>query len=295
MKRVVKITGAALVLGGAALLSVFLAAGGAPEKGAIAANAPAPEAPVGEVVPQGVAITPVWICYEFFNGDDEMATVRLSTKNFGSDLVRVRRMIRMCEESLKFPDDPAIPAPNPPTDPTILACHRLEKGNSPNDPYLLNTQNFGEDVVVVARSRLMCESATKRHIGSTLTIGHTGAPIWQCYDVEGGHVVNEGHRYTNLNFRDSRAFVMQLVMLCEEAHKEKLDAAGNIVSVGEATGAVVACYTIESPQDPQAQVVLRTDNFGPDRVQIRRAVLLCERTPKIPIFDIDIDPTLPHD
>jgi hypothetical protein len=288
MNRMVQAAAVALALGGAAVLSFLLLSPGGPAERVAASSAPAPDSAVVEGDEQATT-TFVWICYDLRGGADEQATVRLITKNFGGDLVRVRKLVRMCEGSYKYPVGTV--APVPPNGP-ILACYIVGKGNNPQDPYQLTTANFGTDQVIVGASRLMCESAIKRHVGSDKPpVGQTGAPIWQCYNLREGHVIDKEYFYTNQNFGPGLALVRQLVMLCEEAAKERTDAAGNVTTVGQASGAVVACYSITSNQNPAATVVLRTDNFGRDQVAVHQATLLCERADKKPVFHFPTDPT----
>lgn len=231
----------------------------------------------------------VYVCYQVELGRDELVAVRLTTENFGGDLVGVRQLVVMCEGAFKTAPGTTV---TPPLGP-VFACYELERGQDPADPYLLDTVNFEQDRVNVRNSRMMCESAGKAIPDRP---DHPAVPlldppeIWQCFEARLGDVHEQDFEFVTHNFGSDRATVRVLLQLCETARKERqvTDAAGNVTVVvsGEATGQVMACYELVEGDDPNVVANLRTKNFRFDRVVVRTAIMMCEPAEKKPILTI---------
>jgi hypothetical protein len=257
------------------------------------------QSPVGGV---GQATNPTSV-FECFQVDpvkgqtaaDPKAVVRLVTQNFGAKLVRVRKLVAMCELANKFPPPvPGLPDEVFPPDPAttrIFACYQIDRGNDPNDPYVLTTNNFGKDVVRVRVSKLMCEEASKTRItaAGTITVGNPTGQIWQCFNLNNSKNNNGNFRLVTNNFGRDGALVLRGTQLCEEAMKQRLNADGTVVTSGDATGRVLECFRLESPLDPKANVTLTIRNFGNVEVTVRRAQTMCEPATKTPIFTFPDD------
>ncbi len=154
----------------------------------------------------------VWECFRVDAasdqaGADPKATVRLVTDNFGGKLVRVRKLVAMCELALKFPPPmPGVPDevyPPKPDETHIYACYQIQKGQDPNDPYSLFTQNFQKDVVQVRTSQQMCEEASKTRVsdnGETVTVGKPTGQVWQCFNLDKAKQINRKFRLVTHNF-----------------------------------------------------------------------------------------------
>lgn len=254
-------------------------------------------------VSQATPPTRVWECFRVDAasdqaGADPKATVRLVTDNFGGKLVRVRKLVAMCELALKFPPPmPGVPDevyPPKPDETHIYACYQIQKGQDPNDPYSLFTQNFQKDVVQVRTSQQMCEEASKTRVsenGETVTVGKPTGQVWQCFNLDKAKQINRKFRLVTHNFGRDDVLIARGTHLCEEAMKMRLNAAGEVVTSGEVTGRVVECFRLESKLDPKAKVTLTTNNFGSVNVVVRRAFQMCERADKTPIYVHPGDPT----
>jgi hypothetical protein len=274
-------------LAAAGALFVFAAAG------QVGRAQPDFRSPPEPTVDAQAAPTAVWQCYDVQRGDDPQEVVRLVTENFGGDRVRVRNLILMCELAFKVRPVLGVPDPPPPTDADtrILACYRLELGGDPNDPYQLDTANFGTDGVIVRQSQLMCEEASKTRVftdpnGSTRTVT-TGQPTgqtWQCYTLRLGADPQLSFRLITNNFGRDDVEVRRSGLMCETSAKFKQDAAGNVLPFGEATGEVLQCFRLLDGADPNIRVTLGTANFGPDEILIRRSNSMCEAAEKEPVF-----------
>jgi hypothetical protein len=240
--------------------------------------------------------TQVFECFNTQRGPDAAATVRLVTQNFGGDLVRVRNLVMMCELAFKVkPTTTGTTDSTPLPDPAqtrIFACYRLERGDDPNDPFTLATDNFGIDRVVVRDSNLLCEEGTKTRVTqptaggpsvTTVTGTETGV-VWQCYRLAQTKEANAPFRLLTNNFGRENVSVGRGVMMCEEAAKQRPDAAGKIVETGKATGKVQECFSVRSNADPKASVTLETKNFGKANTVVRRPVMMCELGTKTPVF-----------
>lgn len=239
--------------------------------------------------------TQVFECFNAQRGPDAAATVRLITQNFGGDLVRVRNLVMMCELAFKVKPpigttDVTPPLPDP-ASVRIFACYRLDRGDDPNDPYTLTTDNFGADKVTVRDSNVMCEEGSKTRVKTT-TAGPpittvTGTPtgvVWQCFRIAGSKEGNAPFRLLTNNFGREDVRILRGVGMCEEAAKQRIDATGAIVESGKATGNVLECFAVRSSADPKAPVVLETKNFGKANTVIRQPVMMCEPGKKTPQF-----------
>ncbi len=235
-------------------------------------------------------------------GGDPKAVVRLSTLNFGGKLVRVRKLVAMCELAIKVP--PQVPGtpddtPKPPDADLarIFACYEIQKGNDPNDPYILATNNFGRDFVQVRTSKQMCEEASKTVVtatGETVTVGEPTGEVWQCFNLDRSKNNNLKFRLVTHNFGRDDVTVFRGTQLCEDAVKLR-QINGTIVESGHATGKVAECFRIEAKLDPKAKVTLQTSNFGTVDVTVRRAGTMCELAKKTPVLIFPNDPTDPAD
>jgi len=226
-------------------------------------------------------------------GADPKVLVRLVTDNFGGKLVRVRRLVAMCELANKFPP-PGLGIPDEtwaPKSTRIFACYQIERGNDPNDPFILHTTNFGDDRVWVRASRLMCEEASKTRFdaaGQPSTVGDPTGQIWQCFNLNQSKNIFQKKRLVTNNFGRDDVLIIRGVQLCEEAMKlRKID--GHIVESGEATGKVLECFAQESKLDPKVKVRLNTRNFGNVDAVVRRAWTMCEPAWKTPLYELPND------
>jgi hypothetical protein len=246
------------------------------------------------------------LCYQVTEGDDPAAVVRLHTDNFGRDLVRVRQLVLMCESATKLPPrtTPNQPPPHPPEQLLISACYRMDGGDNPNEPYILDTKNFGPDDIVVGRAVLMCEQTTKTRIPATGQLPDTAPPpdpfISICYITEKGHTINRPFRMVTKNFGPDDLVVGRAVLMCETASKTRPTVPGQVSITGRPTAEVSECYTVLRGDDPQARMLLHTRNFGRDQVTVRQAVFMCEEAKKIPVYNppptgFDPGPALPVD
>jgi hypothetical protein len=247
-----------------------------------------------------VAPTLVFQCYNLSGGDDVKVDVRLVTENFGGDLVRVRNLVMMCELAVKTVPPAAGGSDPPPPSPSITriyACYKIERGADPNDPFVLTTANFGEDVIAVRVSDLLCEQATKTITlpsGQEVTIGQASGFLWQCYRLGGSDVQGGPFRLITNNFGRDDVRVGSGARMCETAAKFRLDATGNVVQSGVATGDVFECFRLGNGDGPAVKAVLETRNFGRDEVEVRRSSLMCEPATKVPVFDVDISRAEPE-
>jgi len=180
------------------------------------------------------------------------------------------------------------PAPTPvPNQPMtrVLECFSLERGADLNDPYSLQTDNFGIDKVMVHGATRLCEGAVK----STRTVAATAVPqpapvVWQCWDVVSAKEFKQTPLYlTTRNFGLDRVLALKPDSLCEEAAKTRVNAAGTVgTTVGQPTGRVLECFTIEAKTRAKP-FFLWTRNFGLDTVRVGRGSLMCEPAVKQPL------------
>lgn len=271
-------------------------------RGTEARQDPPPTARTEEVAQAGANPTRVFECFRLdVNSDqygaDPKAVVRLVTDNFGGKLVRVRKLIAMCELALKYAPAAGVSDPPPPTDADtrIYACYQIQRGQDPNDPFVLFTQNFQNDLVQVRTSQVMCEEASKTRTnanGEVTTVGKPAGNIWQCFNLDKGKQINQKFRLSTNNFGRDDTLIIRGTQLCEDAMKLRLNADGTVVTSGKATGRVLECFRLESKLDPRAKVTLETNNFGRVDVTVRRAFQMCEPGEKTPVYIWPTDPTL---
>lgn len=235
--------------------------------------------------PTPVPPTLVYTCYDVQKGEDVKVEARLITKNFGGDLVTVRRLVMMCELSTKNVLDTPHPEAPPVQSTKIYACYTLDRGTDPNDPYSITTKNFGKDVVMVRTSNLMCETASKtvtNAAGGTQVYGSPSGGIWQCYRLDKGLDPNKAFILKNNNFGANTVRVRTGFEMCEEGEKDRI-INGMLDISGQANGVVYECFKLENGNDPQKVVTLETKNFGKDQVVVRNARAMCEIGVKEPI------------
>lgn len=165
--------------------------------------------------------------------------------------------------------------------PDILQCYNLDEGDLQSEKALLTTDNFGRDAVGITQGFMMCEQAQKYHPsasgGQGTTTGTLGDHVFECYKLVGGADPDDLVRLTTRNFGDDRVIVRQAFMMCEGASKEHVMVPGQPpTSSGTPGEHVLACYSIQEGDNPQAKVELENRNFGKDRVMVEHAVLMCE-------------------
>jgi hypothetical protein len=249
--------------------------------GASASSSPPPgPAPDGAAAP--VPFTSVFQCFGLSRGDDPNAALYLGTENFGFDSLVARTSNMMCETAFKF-TDPAVDVVKP-QEGQVLQCWKTAKGEDPNDDVILATSNFGENKATVRGAVMLCENALNARPDrpGTAPYGSTALQtVWQCFRLEDtSPTPNLPVVVTTNNFGKDRGEIGRAVMMCEEARKVHLDAAGNVVSFGQATGQVVECRTFNTPEDHVTPVRLHTFNFGDDNAVVRLSQMVCERAQK---------------
>jgi hypothetical protein len=162
----------------------------------------------------------------------------------------------------------------------VLECFRTDKGQDPNDPFVLTTKNFGRDEVLVRTASSMCEGALK---STTVVAGVAPPPIvWQCFNLSNGDTPATPFRITTNNFGDQKITVRKATQLCEDAIKTRVASTGLVTRIGSATGRVFECYTISGSAVTKT-VFLTTRNFGQDTVIVKKPSLMCEPARKTPI------------
>lgn len=274
--------GAAAVLS-AAVVAVVAAA---PAQGRPAAEGGAVTAQAGAPLPQ------VMECFRLASGDDPNATVFLTTDNFGNDLVQVRQARAYCESALKLRNGTIFGN----TVKHGFECYNVQKGNVINDPYLLTTQNFGPDKVIVRQLVMLCESALKVRPDLPGQVYGSVEPVHvlACYSLAQGDDPNAPVVLRTDNFKDDDVIVRRAFMMCEEARKVH-PMNGQVVTFGQPTGLVWECYEVQKGVQQQVPAGLRTRNFGPDQVVIANGTSMCEQAKKTPLFTHDdggpVDPT----
>ncbi len=164
----------------------------------------------------------------------------------------------------------------------VLECYKLDKGADPDDSIFLTTGNFGRDDVAVRRSSQMCEGAIKAGQPSTAAPPNV---VWQCYDLRDGLDPNAPFTLTTQNFGEHRAEVRRAVLMCEEARKLRVNAAGVVTVVGQPTGRTYECFVINGKIDAN-EFFLTTRNFGPDDVVVRNPRMMCEPAKKVHMASI---------
>jgi hypothetical protein len=231
-------------------------------------------------------------CFRLVEGDDPNAVVRLTTDNFGNDLVEVQTANQYCESATKLR-----PATNETYGNNVqhgFQCFKVEHGNVIGDPYLLNTANFGPDRVVAGQLVMMCESAIKVRLSPTgveaAPFGSiTPAHVLACYSTRFGADPNAAVVLRTPNFGPDRVAVRQANLLCEEASKYHPQPTGPALVIGRPTGLVYQCFATEGGQNLEARAILGTRNFGRDGVLIGTGTMMCEQARKTPLFHLPPD------
>ena len=223
--------------------------------------------------------TLVYECFELTQGQDPNKVVQLDTDNFGKDIVTVRTSRMMCESAYKYRQLGPGEKPKPPALNAVLQCFRLQNGQDPNDPAILDTQNFGPNTVQIRTSRQMCESATKLMNGAVKSQG--GTDIWQCFAITNGVTPNAQVILSTNNFGPHHAIVGKAVMMCESA--KKVTSSGQVFNADH-KGEVFQCFRLIETPILNVPAILITKNFLTDDVRIRRANLMCEPAEKTIIF-----------
>lgn len=176
----------------------------------------------------------------------------------------------------------------PPTRPSqanwrVYECFKIERGADPDDAYTLTTRNFGTQRVLVDRATRMCEGAIKsRQTLPSNALPQPAPSVWECFDIVSGSFQQRSFWLQTRNFGREQVRVLKPHSLCEEARKIRLSSAGAPgQTIGQPTGRVLECFTIEAPSR-NVPYFLRTRNFGLDTVRIGRGNLLCEAAVKRP-------------
>ncbi|MBI2764405.1 MAG: hypothetical protein HYX53_00675 [Chloroflexi bacterium] len=270
----------ALIGGGAALFALGGSSGttearvSAPANNGIAADQTAP------------GPTLVWECFGIDYGADVKTAARLTTKNFGPDVVAIRKSTQMCETANKFRQVPPGAAPYPPALAEVVQCYKTERGQDPDDTVLLQTENFGIDKVQVRTAVMMCEGASKLRLDQPAGGGFTPLPtvpiVWQCFKIESRNAPNTGVVLVTNNFGPQKASVRIAALMCEQAQKQT--AQGTVF--GDFGDTVLECFRLADVAPVNVQAVLDTLNFQPNTVLIRRANLMCEPATKTPLIEI---------
>lgn len=167
----------------------------------------------------------------------------------------------------------------------VVECFNLERGADLNDPYSLRTTNFGVDTVMVHRAAQLCEGAIKSRQRLDGAATPQPAPrIWECFDIASVKPIRPTPFFlTTRNFGLDSVLVLKANLLCEEAMKIRLNAAGTQgETIGQPTGRVLECFTIEA-KTRNVPFFLRTRNFGLDPVLVGRGALMCEPAVKTPL------------
>ena len=165
----------------------------------------------------------------------------------------------------------------PPT--LVFECFQLYQGQDPNKTLMLDTDNFGKDVVTVRTSDMVCESAYKYR---QVPVGTKPAPpaekeAMQCFRVQNGQDPNDAAVLNTSNFGPDGVRIRTSTRMCESAIKLRpgLPPFGDVPQPQ-----AWQCFNIQNGQNPNVQVALSTNNFGAHRAFVRQAVLMCETAAK---------------
>ena len=230
------------------------------------------------------------VCYDVDHGEDVRVDVVLETKTYGLDKAQVRTLVMLCELStintFPIPDYTFVtvaPSPPPVADTSIFACYALRGGDNAGMGAHLKTVSFGKDTVTVGTSNIMCESA-KKHVtnrdGSVSTYGVSTNNILQCFKLANGDNPNLAVSFANNNFGSDVVTTGKGIGLCEEGVKYR-DINGQTEITGMANGVAYECFDVADwADDEQKAVVLETENFGRDKVIVRKATQICQLADK---------------
>ena len=167
----------------------------------------------------------------------------------------------------------------------VVECFDLQRGADLNDPYSLRTSNFGIDTVMVHRASQLCEGAIKSRQPVDSASGLQPPPrIWECFDIVSVKPMKQTPFFLlTRNFGLDPVLALRSSLLCEEAMKIRLNAAGTQgETIGQPTGRVLECFTIEA-KTRNVPYYLWTRNFKLDQVSIGRGSLMCEPAIKTPL------------
>lgn len=171
--------------------------------------------------------------------------------------------------------DDVVPIP-PPT--PVFECFQLAQGQDPNTVVMLNTDNFGKDIVTVRTSDLMCETALKYR---GLAPGTKAVPpqlneVLQCFRLQKGQDPDDPAILDTSNFGPDKVRIRTSTRMCESAAK----LINGQVKSESAVTRIWQCFDILDGETPNVRVILSTNNFGPHRATVAKAVLMCEMATK---------------
>ncbi len=160
----------------------------------------------------------------------------------------------------------------------VYECLSLVEGQDPNQAVMLDTNNFGKDMVTVRTSRMMCESALKyrQPPAGTQLLPPTLKSVLQCFRLQNGQDPDDLAVLVTQNFGPNTVRIRTSRTMCESAAK----AFGGAVTPNPVTF-VWQCFDIDFGANPNIPVVLVTNNFGPHKAVVGRAVMMCEMAKKI--------------
>ena len=142
--------------------------------------------------------------------------------NFGDDRVIVRTAVMMCEGARK--EHGVLPGQPPKSFGTpgehVLACYRIQEGDSPQAKVELENRNFGKDRVIVGPAVLMCEEANKRTRDNGEGVGQPNGFVWECYALNEGDDPNVTVVLETKNFGKDKVIVRHARLMCERAKKD---------------------------------------------------------------------------
>jgi hypothetical protein len=256
--------------------------------------------------------SPVWECIAITQGDAVNDAIVLETANFGFDYVVVNRPEFFCEAIiLTLTNTP----PTTTAEERILVCYSIRRGDDPDDPAILDSSplfpvadggfdgppdvNTGDDVQV-RRSTHFCEEGTKAlELDNTIPgtqydepYGELGTDaIWQCFTLEQGQDPNDRVFLWSNNFGMDQATVRASSMFCEPAVKCLEGEACDAGTFPEEE--VLQCFRVpDGHKLEEERVLLETDNFGEDAVQMRNTSTICAPATKISSIEL-LEITLP--
>ncbi|OAI41278.1 hypothetical protein AYO38_03985 [bacterium SCGC AG-212-C10] len=172
-----------------------------------------------------------------------------------------------CDQIITFP---------PPT--PVFECFTLAQGQDPKKGVLLDTDNFGKDAVAVRTSDMMCESALKYRqvIPGTAPVPPQLNTVMQCFRLQKGQDPYDPAVLTTKNFGPDKVTVRTSNEMCESAIKR----INGVIKSESPVTRIWQCFDIQDGDTPNAQVVLSTNNFGPHRAIVGKAVMMCEMAVK---------------
>ncbi len=154
----------------------------------------------------GIVTPEFYLCYTITGGMDPKANVTLETGNFGEDEVVVRASTTMCESAQKKVNGNYVGSLLRPSQ----QCFNLTGGMDPKANVTLETDNFGEDGVVVRASSLMCAGAV---VGG----GDLEETRRQCFNLTGGIDPNSMVELRTERHGEDTVRVRAATIMCEGA------------------------------------------------------------------------------